>query len=93
MGELESQADWAAIPGQICQSTKNKHAGAYDLCRQKAEAKYATTADGAARTQALQKCLDQYNLKWPPPRRRRSKGAARARPRAISGDPGLTLRR
>jgi hypothetical protein len=55
----------AATPAQTCESSKNKLAGAYDLCRQKAEAKFAVTADGAARTLALQKCLDKYNAVWP----------------------------
>jgi hypothetical protein len=54
----------AATPEQACQSTKNKLAGAYDQCRQKVEAKYATTGDAAGRALALQKCLDKYNLKW-----------------------------
>jgi hypothetical protein len=62
---LTAVAASATTPAQVCQSTKNKLAGKYDYCRQKAEAKYATTADGAARTLALQKCLDKYNLKWP----------------------------
>src|SRR5262245_35094383 len=54
----------AATPAQSCQANKNKPAGTYDYCRQKAEAKYATTGDGAARTAALQKCLDKYAAKW-----------------------------
>ena len=36
-------------PAQICQSSKNKAAGKYDYCRQKAEAKYGLNGDGAAR--------------------------------------------
>jgi hypothetical protein len=55
----------AATPAQSCQANKNKTAGKYDYCRQKAEAKYATTGDGAARTAALQTCLDKYAAKWP----------------------------
>ena len=39
----------AATPAQTCQSNKNKTAGKYDYCRQKVEAKYALTADSAAR--------------------------------------------
>ena len=54
-----------ATPAQKCQSSKNKLAGQYEYCRQKAESKYASTGDGAARAAALQKCLDKYNLKWP----------------------------
>jgi hypothetical protein len=55
----------AVTPADKCESAKNKEAGKYAYCRQKAEAKYATTGDGAARTTALQKCLDKYNAKWP----------------------------
>lgn len=55
----------AATPAENCEASKNKEAGKYAFCRQKAEAKFATTGDGAARTTALQKCLDKYNAKWP----------------------------
>ena len=55
----------AATPAQTCRSAKNKEAGKYANCRQKADAKYAITADDAARTVALQKCLDKYDSKWP----------------------------
>src|SRR5262245_19617030 len=48
-------------PGQKCQADMNKLAGQYYYCRQKAEGKFATTGDGAARTAALQKCLTKYN--------------------------------
>jgi len=56
---------WAATPAQLCQANKNKTAGKYDYCRQKVEAKFALTADSAARTVALQRCLDKYDAKWP----------------------------
>lgn len=55
----------AATPAEICESGKNKEAGKYSYCRQKAEAKYATTGDAGARAAAQQKCLDKYNAKWP----------------------------
>ena len=55
----------AATPAQNCQSNKNKEAGKYVTCRQKAEAKFASTGNEAARTLALQKCADKYGLRWP----------------------------
>lgn len=55
----------AVTPAEKCETSKNKEAGKYAYCRQKAEAKFATTGDGAARTTALQKCLDKYSAKWP----------------------------
>src|SRR5262245_37567072 len=58
-------ASHAATPAQDCRSAKNKEAGKYDNCRQKAEAKFAVTADSAARTTALQKCSGKFATKWP----------------------------
>jgi hypothetical protein len=55
----------AATPAQKCETGKNKEAGKYGYCRQKAEAKFALTGDGAARTKALQYCLAKYSAKWP----------------------------
>jgi hypothetical protein len=55
----------AVTPADKCESDKNKEAGKYAYCRQKAAAKFATTGDGAAQTTALQKCLDKYSGKWP----------------------------
>jgi hypothetical protein len=54
----------AATPAQVCQAGKNNVTGKYHYCRQKAEAKYSTTSNSAARTAALQKCLDKYNAAW-----------------------------
>jgi len=51
-------------PAQTCESGKNKAAGAYAICRQQADAKYAITGDGAARTAALQRCADKFATKW-----------------------------
>ncbi len=55
----------AGTPAQNCESNKNKEAGKYAECRQKAEAKFALTSDDAARTAAFQKCSDKYGLRWP----------------------------
>src|SRR5262245_12523696 len=55
----------ASNPGLTCQSNKNKEAGKYAFCLQKAEAKFATNGDGTARTVARQKCLDKFTDKWP----------------------------
>jgi hypothetical protein len=55
----------AITPAQKCESGKNKEAGKYGYCRQKADSKYASTGDAAARTTAFQKCLTKYDLKWP----------------------------
>src|SRR5262245_19776257 len=52
-------------PAEKCESDKNKEAGKYGACRQKAESKFAITGDAAARTAALQKCASKYDLKWP----------------------------
>ena len=51
-------------PAQKCQQGKNKEAGTYASCRQKAEAKFALTGDGVVRTATLAKCSDKYGLKW-----------------------------
>ena len=55
----------AATPAQNCQSNKNKEAGKYAQCRHKAEAMFALTGYGPARTRALQRCADKYALRWP----------------------------
>jgi hypothetical protein len=62
---LMAGAARAVTPADMCESDKNKEAGKYAYCRQKAEAKFARTGDGAARTAGLQKCLDKYTKKWP----------------------------
>jgi hypothetical protein len=54
-----------ATPAQKCVSDKNKEAGKYVECRQKAEAKFALTGDGTMRALALQKCADKYARRWP----------------------------
>jgi hypothetical protein len=55
----------AVTVAQKCAQGKNKEAGKYAYCRQKVEAKFATTGDAAARTAGLTKCFDKYALKWP----------------------------
>jgi len=55
----------AATPAQKCEQGKNKEAGKYAFCRQKAEAKFALTADAARRTSDLARCADKYTQKWP----------------------------
>ena len=54
----------AATPAQNCQSGKNKAVGKYAGCRQNAEAKFATSSDGAKRTAALAKCKTKYQSAW-----------------------------
>ena len=63
---LLAGAALAVTPADKCESDKHKEAGKYAECRQKAEAKFALTADGAARTRAFQNCADEYGEKWPP---------------------------
>jgi hypothetical protein len=55
----------AATPAERCQSGKNKEAGKYLECLQKAEAKFALTGQAAARTVAIQKCSAKYRKSWP----------------------------
>ena len=54
----------ALTPAQDCASRKNKEAGKYVQCRQKAEAKFALKPDAAARTTALQRCSDKLAANW-----------------------------
>src|SRR5262245_16983172 len=51
-------------PDRKCQSDKNRAAGSYDYCRQKAEAEFATMDNELARTVAFQRCQDKYDPKW-----------------------------
>ena len=50
----------ALDPGPRCQAGKNKEAGKYAACRQKAEAKAITTGDPADYT----KCDEKFFDKW-----------------------------
>lgn len=55
---------WAATtPQQQCRSSKNKAAGSYSFCRQKAEAKLAT-ADPAKYGPAIAKCESKLGSAW-----------------------------
>ncbi len=62
---LLAGAALAVTPAEKCESDKNKEAGRYLECLQKAEAKFALTGEPAARTIAIQKCADRYREKWP----------------------------
>jgi hypothetical protein len=55
----------AATPAASCESGKNKEAGKYVACRQKAESKFAVRGDAAARALALELCGAKYDLSWP----------------------------
>jgi hypothetical protein len=78
-------AAWAGPAADKCESGKNKEAGKYALCVQKAEAKYALTADGAARTTARSKCADHLAAKWAA---LEEKAAAVSDPCPSTGDQG-----
>ena len=62
---VASTALAAPTPAQKCQSSKNMEAGRYANCRQKAEAKFALTGNGAARTVALQPVVFPPDLTLP----------------------------
>ncbi len=55
----------AATPAQKCQMNKNKEAGKYAFCRQKAEGKLALKGDATKYAEAITKCETKYNTKWP----------------------------
>lgn len=61
---LTSRATAASSPAQTCQAAENIAAGKYGACRQTAEAKYATSLDGAQRTAALVKCQTKLQKAW-----------------------------
>ena len=54
----------AASPAQVCQAGKNTASGKYADCRQKAEAKYATSLDGARRAASFTKCEEKLTRSW-----------------------------
>lgn len=54
----------AAAPGPQCRSTKNKVAGSYAACRQKAEAKLATSGSVLKYDAAIGKCQTKFNDSW-----------------------------
>jgi len=51
-------------PADKCEAGKNKEAGKYAYCRQKAEGKFVLTGDTSARITALDKCVAKWTLKW-----------------------------
>jgi len=57
-------ADAAVTPQQQCQAAKNKVAGAYATCRQKAEAGLATSGDATKYGAALGKCGTKLTTAW-----------------------------
>lgn len=54
----------AADPVLQCQSAKNKAAGGYATCRQKAEATLATNGDTAKYAAAIGKCEAKFSTAW-----------------------------
>jgi len=54
----------AANPVLACQSSKNKIAGSYAACRQKAEATLATNGDTAKYGIAIGKCTTKFSTAW-----------------------------
>lgn len=54
----------AVTPAQLCQSAKNKSAGKYDYCRQKAESSLAKSGDTVKYAAALAKCTVGFDSKW-----------------------------
>jgi hypothetical protein len=76
-------AAWAGPAADKCESGKNKEAGTYALCLQKAEAKFALTADAVERSSARTKCADRLTAKW---NGLEAKAAAAGDPCPTSGD-------
>ncbi len=54
----------AGTPAQQCQAAKNQTAGKYAVCRQNAEAKFATSGDTAKYNDALAKCGAKFDDAW-----------------------------
>lgn len=61
---LASRAVAAPTPAQTCQAAKNTAAGKYSVCRQTAEAKYATSLDAAKRAAAIDACQAKFQTAW-----------------------------
>ncbi len=55
----------AGTPAQNCESNKNKEAGKYAECRQKAESTFALTGNEVVRAIILQGCGAKYDRRWP----------------------------
>src|SRR6266404_3926304 len=61
---VAASAAAAGTPEQKCQAAKNVAAGKYGACRQKAEAKLATTGDGTTYSASLTKCGTKFTRVW-----------------------------
>jgi hypothetical protein len=61
---LGASAAHAADPVLQCQSAKNKAAGSYATCRQKAEANLASKGDTAKYATAIGKCEAKFSSAW-----------------------------
>ena len=59
----QGTASAATVP-VACEASKQKEAGLLAKCLHKAEAKFAMTADAAARTDAVAKCESRFAGKW-----------------------------
>lgn len=61
---LGTTAHGAATAEQRCQAAKNKAAGKYALCRQKAEQRLVLTSDAARYTEGITRCEDKFAQAW-----------------------------
>jgi hypothetical protein len=61
---LATSGAQAADPVLQCQSAKNKAAGSYAACRQKAEANLANNGDTAKYATAIGKCASKFSDAW-----------------------------
>ena len=61
---MATTAQAASTPAQKCAAGKNKTAGKYAACREKAEAKLAATGDTSTYTGALDKCETRFSTDW-----------------------------
>jgi len=61
---LATRVPAGPTPARTCQAAKNKEAGKYGVCRLKAEASFAMSANNAKYTAALARCEAKYQAKW-----------------------------
>jgi hypothetical protein len=59
----QGTAGAATVP-VTCEATKQREAGLLAKCLHKAEARFVTTADAAARAEAVTKCESKFAAKW-----------------------------
>jgi hypothetical protein len=64
VGLLYSGSAWGLDPAVKCEADKNKFAGKYAFCRQKAEAFLVKTQDAGKYGEMLAKCDETLNEKW-----------------------------